>query len=506
MKKILVFLILLVPVTAFAESQSIAGQWRGLNNGDASILIGDNEAQDLLNVDITDGGYGIKKRAGIVQFKTIGVSTHSVVSGYYFRDVAGKDTLVFSNDRSLYRSTYTSGSWSPFAAFITTDTASSRYDFVDSQGYVWRANSSRDQVARYDGTTVTYYPSLPLCTQIEVSDDRMIFTGDTSVPNQIYFSKSGDFTTTATGSQGTDPFTETIGFPGQKITAIKYVSGVLLIWTKDTLAQWVGSNQYDGVITNIDNRIGTAQPDTIAVDHGIVYWQAQDNHFYSYDFNVVQKISGPITGSVNKFYTDEANALSTVRVDINHRIMWTVGARDGANDNGKTNTTYIWDTRFGVWLKYIEYSVSAASGEGFRAQVAFGTTTYFGGTGVVYTWPVGTSDNSNAITAFWKSKEFIGGDPHAEKDFLSYSVLASSSSGSNIDVSYTVNTSSTVTNNFSLTADVTGASYRRINANLPSGKSGTFFNMKVGNDDASAPFEIYAVRYDYRPRPWRVLP
>lgn len=889
MKRLLSVLLFLLPGFIHADSQVIP-RFRGLNNAETSVLIGDDEAQDIQDVDITESGMGIKKRRGYDQFKTIGISTWAVRGGHYFRNTSGADLIIHANSRSVLKSA-TGGNYS---AFVTTDTNGSYYDFTDSQGYLWRANSNRDEIFRYDGSAVTYYPSTPKGDQIEVLPDRLAISGTSANPNRINFSAAADFTTFTTGTDEGDPYTEDIGLPGQKINAIKVACGNnLLSWTRDTTSIYSGTNQYDGVIDQVSNTIGTLQPNSVIQDYGVTYWQGQDKHFYSFDCNTVSKLSRKLdvsnfAGGESKLWeqtaqsdwqagtlselsatlsvgdvqlstwtdTDTTDAqfnggaasntsvysdriyLSTSNTNIddssiNDSAQWTVtnsgvgfgsvsggkfraactagivsnflykivdtsgnelsslynfgaplfntcpsyttainlgtlGANVGrwvklkiegtCADGGGTyatstpfiasggrlnvtacnetssllTTTYIdissagvggrsdvysgtftsaafdttlsssawlssnatwttnghaitmqtqsstdgssWDTAVAwstgsaptsLWKRYIRnvvtistggttngtalpyvddvtfsarnatgtfvsqtkniggnatafrnftatddsdsgtiaYFIRTATTEGgltsasytsmtkdaqisasinpwiqvkatftitaatqdptlsnfivnwdegaiirtfgtvdkdhrlmwsvaegtntvpnatfiydprfdswlryavpFDAPARVGDSIYFGGvsTGVVYNWPSGDNDQGGAITAYWKSKDFIGGDPFVEKDFVSYSFLGDTEAGSNLDITFTVNASSTVTNNHSLT-DVNSLPFRRINANFPSGKAGTFINFKFGNDDANAPFEIYGFKYDYRIRPWRVL-
>lgn len=815
MKKIISIALFFLAQTAFCGSQSIGGQWGGLNNADASVLVGDNESQDLSNVDITDNGYGIKKRDGYAQYKTIGVSTWAVRGGYYFKDAGSNDEIIHTNDTKIFKSV----NGAAYSAFVTTDTAGSYYDFTDSQGSLWRANSSRDEILKYDGTTVTYYPSAPKGDQIEALPSRLAISGTTANPNYVNFSQDGDFTNFTTGTDEGSPFTESFGLPGQKINTMKWANGRLVVWTKTTTSYWVGNNQFDGEIMDVSLTVGTNQPNSVIFDQGIVYWQGQDRHFYGYDGNIIQKISnkldvsnivagesrawltttqsdfqsgtvgtglsatdspgdvlfsevtidnfsdgdytaspawsllngscapstsvsserllfnpsggcglasallrynnsistisvlatfnkngssddvqlflytanptntvstpfcpaggsgyalaydgsastiyllkcasaglgttlasvsqtisngddhvfmlernsssaisgyldgslilGPVTdtsyssatvvaiggafvtnlyfddikykpysgvyqsqafnvgsaitqwgafdvnntlnsGTIDYVFYVDSNASITLSdpatftssqtitsgsiptvavgpyvtwtatftrtastqnptlndvtvnwfegsqtrhfgtVDKNHRLMWSVAEGTAT----VPNVTYIYDPRFESWLKY-SFPMDAP------ARV--GDSIYFGGvsTGVVYNWPSGNSDDGSAMTAYWKSKDFVAPDPFIEKDFLTYSILGNAQSGSNIDFTYTVNTSSAVSSNYSMTADVSGSNYRRINSYFPSGEFGTLLNLKFGNDDADAPFEIYLLKYDYAERPWRVLP
>lgn len=288
--------LLLVPALTFGESQSIP-RFRGLNNADAAVLIGDDQAQDLQDVDITASGSGIRKRSGYTQFRTIGTSTSAVRGGYYFRDASANDVVVNANNRSIFKSV----NGAAYAAFVTTDTAGSYYDFTDSNGYLWRANSSRDTILRYDGTTVTYYPSTPKGDQIEALPSRLAISGTTANPNRVHFSAEADFTDFATGTDETSAFTEDFGLPGQKINAIKWAFGGLLAWTKTTTSMFTFQNQFAGEISDISFTVGTNQPYSVVYDQGIVYWQGQDRHFYAFDGNTMRKISEPldVSGIVN---------------------------------------------------------------------------------------------------------------------------------------------------------------------------------------------------------------
>lgn len=309
-KLILFNILLALPSVSLAESQSIP-KFRGLNNADAAVLIGDDQAQDLQDVDITPSGNGVKKRAGYTQFRTIGNSTHPVRGGYYFRDTSANDVLVNTNLSSIYKSL----NGGAYSAFVTTDTSGSYYDFTDSQGYLWRANSSRDEILRYDGTTVTYYPSAPKGDQVEALPDRLAISGTSAAPNTVNFSAAADFTNFVTGTNETDPFTETFGLPGQKVNAIKWALGNLMVWTKTTTSIWNGTNQFDGRIDDISLTVGTNQPYSVVYDQGIVYWQGQDRHFYAFDGNGMQKISEPL--DVSNIVSGESRSwLTTTQSDF----------------------------------------------------------------------------------------------------------------------------------------------------------------------------------------------
>ena len=183
-------------------------------------------------------------------------------------------------------------------------------------------------------------------------------------------------------------------------------------------------------------------------------------------------------------------------VDKDHRIIWSVAEGTAT----VPNVSYIYDPRVTNGSPWLKYSFP------MEAPARVGDSLYFGGvsTGVVYAWPSGNTDNGSAITAYWKTKDFVGNDPFSEKFYKNISLITKTQTGSNLDVTYTVNTSTAVSYNISLT-DSDGNTLRRSNTKIQSGKRGTFFNVKLGNDDSDSPFEILGIRFDYEDLPWRIL-
>lgn len=305
MKKLVLLLLLAFPLSLKAESASVGGNFRGLNNGDSSILIADNEAQDLLNVDLTKNAYGVSKRAGYAQFKTIGTSTWGVRGGYYFTDQSGNNKIVHANGTGVFYSL----NGGAYTGFYTTATAGSYWDFVDSQGILYGANHNHDPPFTYNGTALTFSTSVPAGSQVEAYPDRLVVAGSTANPNNIYFSRAANFSDFTVGDLSDDaPYFEYYGLPGQLVQAIKYALGELLIWTKTSMGRYVGSNQFDGTIDDISSAIGSDQPSTVVTDMGVTYFQATDRHFYAYDGQSLAKISDAISGSVDGFSRGESKS------------------------------------------------------------------------------------------------------------------------------------------------------------------------------------------------------
>jgi hypothetical protein len=367
-------------------SQAIP-RFRGLNNADAAVLIGDDEAQDLQDVDFTDSGNGIKKRSGYSSFKTVVSSTHGVRGGYFFRDASGNDNLIASNNRSVYYQR----NGGAYTAFITTDTIDSYYDFTDSQGFLYRATNNRDQFARWNGTTLTYYPSNPAVNQVEALADRLVLSGTTANPNRVYFSAQADFTTFTVGPLESDAFTEDVGLPGQSVTAIKTACLGVLIFTKDTTSLWTGTNQYDGRIDQVSNNVGTLQPGSVIQDGGITYWQAADNHWYGYDCSRVDKISRKIDQSDFVGFGGAVDLVTTTQGDFE------AGSGQTGADTGLSATASSGDLLYNLEIEQDDTNTTTLSiGTGLFGQ-SF-TAPYNMTVGQAYIWMRNFSGATRTVT------------------------------------------------------------------------------------------------------------
>lgn len=127
---------------------------------------------------------------------------------------------------------------------------------------------------------------------------------------------------------------------------------------------------------------------------------------------------------------------------------------------------------------------------------------YFGSASGGYVYKFGDVDNDNgsAINAYWRSKDFIGDSPFVDKELVNLSVAGLSVAASSATVTYTLNGSSAT----AYTVNLYDASKTtvRVNKNLPLGKIGNTFRVEFGNNAVDQPFEIYAVQYGLRQKPW----
>lgn len=132
---------------------------------------------------------------------------------------------------------------------------------------------------------------------------------------------------------------------------------------------------------------------------------------------------------------------------------------------------------------------------------------YFGSSSLGKIYKFGDVDNDDgvAINSYWKSKDFVLGNPFVKKEFVNLSVSAGSVSNSTMTVTYTIDGSSSTSYSYPLYAGSSN-SYRNFNKNLPLGKIGSTFNIQFGNNGSDQPLEVFAVQYGFRDKPWVPTP
>lgn len=270
------------------------GPFGTLNNTDNPITLSSDKAQDLLNVDLTEDGKSVKKRAGYALENNLTYTTSPVHGVYQFFDSNGNDIALYFNDTYL---TASINHGSPVVIF-STGLNGKTYQCIDSQGFAYCANSGRANIVKTDGVTASSLFVLSTGTMVAVTPDRLVQAGFQAAPNRIDFSGSLDFTSWTTGVTPTSPFQFTITAPGSRITHITYAFNRIM-WFKDNSFGYIlqGQTQPDWVIKTISPNIGTLD-NTSVYWKDILYWRGQDGHFYSYDGSSIEKLSRDIGGTV----------------------------------------------------------------------------------------------------------------------------------------------------------------------------------------------------------------
>ncbi len=139
---------------------------------------------------------------------------------------------------------------------------------------------------------------------------------------------------------------------------------------------------------------------------------------------------------------------------------------------------------------------------GTNGMLVRNNSLYFGSSteGKIFKFGEVDNDNGADINAFWKSKDFVQGNPFVKKEFVNLSLSAGSVANSSMTVTYSVDGSSSTVYQFPLYA---GSNfYKHFNKNLPLGRIGNTFNVKFGNSGADQPFEVFAVQYGFRDKSW----
>gem|GEM_PF-2723372 len=282
--------LLMVLLSTFCFSENVQVQsFKLINNNESSLVIDPNQAQDLLNVDVTPGGKSVKKRPGYGLYKALATG-QSIRGGAHFFDSSGNDVQVWGSSTSLYGITADA---TP-VQLVSSATLNTTWDCADTQGNAYCVTSSRNMYLRTDGATRTWY-STPLGTMVEATPERIVVAGVSGTPNTIHFSESGVFTNFVNGIQVTSPFSEVIASQGSKITHIRWGCGKLLWWKDQSFGYLNGSDQFNIENNIVSDNVGTFDNTSALDPGGSVWFRGQDGNIWKYDCSALTKESIEIT-------------------------------------------------------------------------------------------------------------------------------------------------------------------------------------------------------------------
>lgn len=239
-----------------------------------------------------------------------------------------------------------------------------------------------------------------------------------------------------------------------------------------------------GIFQSLSGNIAwTAQTKnaTVAVSTG-VYFQART------DFAVTAASQAP---TLNQFTFDwfEGSAADKAYIEYFDDHVW-VSVSSGTG--GTNNRIQRWDLINQAWL------LDDIPANGLivdQARLYIGDPVQ----GRVFRFGDVSTDNGSNFQAYWKSKDFTGSDPFVQNEFTSYDWMLAVSTGS-LTTTYQVNASTSASYSLNL-YDATARLIRRSN-NMPPGKIGTFYNVKVGNT-TDQPWEAFGHRARYTPLNWK---
>lgn len=295
---------LLFSSLCYAGSE-IIGPFGSLSNTESSYVIPANQAQDLLNVDLSDSGKSIKKRSGYGLAFNLSNSTSPAHGVYNFYDSNGADISLIFNDRNMNVSV---SAQSP-SVFFSTGTNGATYQCTDSAGFAYCANTSRDAIIKVNSSTYTLLTGFTSTgTMVAVTTTRLVQAGFSGSPNMIWFSKANDFTTWTTGGNPVDPIQFTVTSPGSSIKHIVFAHG-RLYWFKDSSFGYIleGQTQADWRLVTISSFLGSLYNTSIYRDE-VLYFQGNDGHFYAYDGSNLVQLSKDIQTTINQTQSRTSNA------------------------------------------------------------------------------------------------------------------------------------------------------------------------------------------------------
>lgn len=306
----------------------VLDRFGGLNDSDSPAVIPQHQAQDALNVEGNLQGTAIIKRSGFSEVQDLTYTTSAVDGSFFFRADNGDELTVVCHDRVCAKST----NGGAFANFLTTASASAtRWSFVTVDGDLYGANDQRDAVLKYDGTSLTHPSEIPAGSLLELTEDRLVVADTSANPGRLAYSKSADFSEFTTGVNPADPWTDDMGAPGDKITGLKYYSGVLHVFKALSITLCVPDDQYTTDCELLTDQLGTTDPTSIVATPDGLYFRGSDKNFWRISGGQLEKASEAIPTLVQSASSGKNQSNSqTTQTD------WDAGT--------ETPAATVWDT------------------------------------------------------------------------------------------------------------------------------------------------------------------
>lgn len=288
----------------WAIDQAIGPFTKGLNNTDNPVTIPADAAQDLLNVDLSDGGRSVLKRDGYGLAYALSITTSPVHGVHNFFDSSGNDVALAFNDTRMTAS-INGGS---ATVLFSTGPNGATYQCTDSQGFAYCVNTTRNNIIKTNGQTYSFLTTVSTGTMITVTPDRLVQSGIAAAPNRVDFSAAADFTSWTTGIAPTSAFQFTISAPGARVTHITYAFNRVM-WFKDASFGYIiqGQTAADWVVQTVSPNVGTLD-NTSVYYQGILYFRGNDAHIWSYDGSNLVKLTRDIGGTIGQSQSRASNS------------------------------------------------------------------------------------------------------------------------------------------------------------------------------------------------------
>ena len=398
----------------------------GLNTNDDSTQIENNQAQDLLNVEITKE---IKKRSGYTAINSTAISGSTGIYGLgTFYKTGGSDYLLYASHTTIGTINFSTGAT---ASIITGLTTNERTRFKQFKNIAVITKQS-DAPQKYDGTTgEALGGSPPTCPYQAVHKNYHFLAGNATYPSRLYYSNLDDNET-----WDVLDFIDINPDDGDVITGIEVTLDSLIIYKRynayilygDTPTYTEGLSLWQ--IKKASTDTGAASQGSIAVVGKNIIYLSTNEGFQAFGGGVsTDEISfdSLTSAMLSKDITPTVKALNTSRLTQAEAVSWDNKYICSLPNGASTTNNYnlIFDYSLGGWLIW---NMPANCWTVFRSggidYLIFGSTT----TGKIYRITPNTySDNGTAINAYYQTKDYDLGFPSNEKMFRKFYVTLNKS-------------------------------------------------------------------------------
>lgn len=300
-----------MPLRTERHQFNLGGWPGGLNRDYSELLLAPEETPDALNV-LVDRRGDIRVRPGFSRADT-GL-TDSIIYAVRYLEQSGNDyTVVYEEDGSPYHASGTSLTFSlqSFDKGAHSNKRSWPFHAAQLDGYLFVFTRRSTGVTRFDGTGPTWTnitndtldgtgtaasPQAPQAACATTHKNR-IFVGSTEESTGNYNSRIrwSDLPTGEGGNRWeATAFIDVNEHDGSEIVALYPFQGNLLIFKDHSFHVLTGADPSAFALYEVDHRIGTASPYSVAGDENLVFWFDRDQGVFMFDGAEVRRIDDKI--------------------------------------------------------------------------------------------------------------------------------------------------------------------------------------------------------------------
>ena len=367
----------------------------GLNDKLSPIIINNNEASAIRNVNFTLGG-AIEKRTGFASDNNAHLGGSSVNGLFQFRQKSGTDFFIQTVGNKIFKMDSFDGTWDDITGALTIASSSTvLFDFTTANDNLIATNRD-NPVITWDGSgNAEALSGSPPQGRWVAFHQNIVFLANTSTnPSRIQFSNVLDEETWTS----TD-FIDVAANDGTEITGLAILLDALYIFKEESIYRLSGTNRDDFVLSRMVTDIGTVAGHSIQVINNKIIFHARDG-IYLYDGGInVIKISSKIEESLDDLVF--ARNKFSVSADLKPLNQYWLSVTDGSGS--KHNLILIYDYFHNAWTKYIGIEANAMAmvidNDG-QDQLYTGDASR----GFFFKQNSGNSDDGAAIDAFYTTK------------------------------------------------------------------------------------------------------